>query len=298
MTPTATAATASTTATAAITPTTTTSPRSSLPQFPLPVPQGRRSATRTSRSTRRPPFSTANATTGDGGVRAPSSATPTQTSRRRVSGIHTGRGASRARSGAPRRRRAARKPKVDKDLTLFEFVNCLAHLAFWRLNPQHGSKYNKRELTPVPQFVSMLLNYCFLPNAKRDTSAEFRKVLAEDADVQKVLQQNTPKLQEWLRPILRRERSAATPNPKMTYKLWVSLMDGPSPAEMAAAARGEGPKPACPKQVGNRGIMQESQITGDERTGRSRCSAQGVAPDPAVPLELPPLSDGRAGRVG
>jgi len=95
-------------------------------------------------------------------------------------------------------------------------------------------------------------------------------VLAEDADVQKVLQQNTPKLQEWLRPILRRERSAATPNPKMTYKLWVALMDGPSPAEMAAAAR-EGkknPKPACPKQVGNWEIMQESQITGDERTGR------------------------------
>ncbi len=145
----------------------------------------------------------------------------------------------------------------------------------------------------------MLLNDCVLPNAKRDTSAEFRKVLAEDADVQKVLQQNTPKLQEWLRPILRRERSAATPNPKvrascviarchhahptspyltphisrhpkMTYKLWVSLMDGPSPAEMAAAAR-EGkknPKPACPKQVGNWEIMQESQITGDERTGR------------------------------
>ena len=56
----------------------------------------------------------------------------------------------------------------------------------------------------------------------------------------------------------------------MTYKLWVSLMDGPSPAEMAAAAR-EGkknPKPACPKQVGNWEIMQESQITGDERTGR------------------------------
>ena len=116
----------------------------------------------------------------------------------------------------------------------------------------------------------MLLNDCVLPNAKRDTSAEFKKVLAEDADVQKVLQQNTPKLQEWLRPILRRERSAATPNPKMTYKLWVSLMDGPSPAEMAAAAR-EGkknPKPACPKQVGNWEIMQESQITGDERTGR------------------------------
>ena len=95
-------------------------------------------------------------------------------------GIHTGRGASpgKKRGASPAKERPG-KPKVDKDLTLFEFVNCLAHLAFWRLNPQHGSKYNKRELTPVPQCVSMLLNDCVLPNAKRDTSAEFKKVLAD-----------------------------------------------------------------------------------------------------------------------
>ena len=114
-------------------------------------------------------------------------------------GIHTGRGASpgKKRGASPAKERPG-KPKVDKDLTLFEFVNCLAHLAFWRLNPQHGSKYNKRELTPVPVRAartqrelphavprltaprSLLQPQCVLPNAKssctkRDTSAEFKK---------------------------------------------------------------------------------------------------------------------------
>ena len=46
--------------------------------------------------------------------------------------------------------------------------------------------------------------------------------------VQAVLSAYREKLQSWLRPILRRERTAANPNPKMNYKLCVALMDGPA----------------------------------------------------------------------
>ena len=59
-------------------------------------------------------------------------------------------------------------------------------VSFSRLNPQWGSKYNKRELTPVPQCMEMMLNECVLPNAKRDQSAAFKAQLAADVDTQKV----------------------------------------------------------------------------------------------------------------
>ena len=65
--------------------------------------------------------------------------------------------------------------KADMQLNLFEFINVLARIAFWRANPQWGSKYNKKELTPVPESTIMLLRDCILPKAKRDASAQFKQ---------------------------------------------------------------------------------------------------------------------------
>ena len=74
-------------------------------------------------------------------------------------------------------------PPADAQLNLFEFVNFLVRVAFWRANPQHGSKYNKKDLTPVPEAVAILLDG-FLPRAKRDTSHLFREKLADDLTTQ------------------------------------------------------------------------------------------------------------------
>ena len=142
-----------------------------------------------------------------------------------------------------------------------EFINFLVRIAFWRCNPQWGSKYNTRDLTPVPEATTLLLEECILPNARRDTSGDFRKVLKTDTATQQVLVENRDKLQAWLMPLLRKERRIDNPNPKMTYEMWSQLMDGPDPV-----ADKRNTKAACPKMVGEWFLSQESQITGDERT--------------------------------
>ena len=158
-------------------------------------------------------------------------------------------------------------PPQDQQLNLFEFVNFLVRVAFWRANPQWGSKYNKKDLTPVPEATQILLDG-FLPRAKRDTSGEFRELLAEDMSSQLVLSEYREKVHDWLRQALRKDsgkadglNAAAT---RLTYGLWVSLMDGPDPEQQKASAA----RAACPKMVGQWTCRQESQITGDERVLR------------------------------
>jgi hypothetical protein len=153
---------------------------------------------------------------------------------------------------------------TDQELSLYEFVNVIVRIGFARANPQWGSKYNKRELTPVPESVQLLLDECILPKAKRDTSYEFKKLLACDGPTQAVLAEYREQLQNWVRPILHRARRPDNPNPQMTYKMWVALMDGPDPETREIT----GPKPPCPKMVGEWTLTQESQITGDERTAK------------------------------
>ena len=157
-----------------------------------------------------------------------------------------------------------KEAEVDQQLSLYEFVNCLVRVAFVRCNPQWGSKFNKKELTPVPESVQLVLEEYILPRAKRDTSAEFKKLLAADAPTQAVIAEYREKLQNWVRPILHRQRRPDNPNPQMTYSMWVALMDGPD-AETKSVT---GPKPPCPKMVGEWFLCQESQITGDERTAK------------------------------
>ena len=157
-----------------------------------------------------------------------------------------------------------KQAEVDQQLTLYEFVNCVVRIAFWRANPQWGSKYNKRELTPVPESVTLLLEEIVLPRAKRDMSGEFKKVLAADMGTQNVLAEYKEKLQNWVRPILHRMRRPDNPSPQMTYSMWVALMDGPDPDTKGPM----GNKPPCPKMVGEWFLCQESQITGDERTAK------------------------------
>ena len=146
-----------------------------------------------------------------------------------------------------------------------------------------------RVWSQVPECVSLLLDG-FLPRAQRDTSAEFRAALAADAPTQSVLAEYREKLHDWLRTVTRRDAQVADGGPppqRITYALWVALMDGPS----AEQRKPGGPRPACPKMVGEWSVRQESppshafprlpspshtfyrvrqesQVTGDERTMR------------------------------
>ena len=102
----------------------------------------------------------------------------------------------------------------------------------------------------------------------------------EDVATQKVFRDYKEKLRTWINPILRRQRKVGNLNPKMSYKLWRGLMDGPGGGgatdgetaernkaeEGSAAARGK--KADCPKMIGEWQVKQESEITGDERVGK------------------------------
>ena len=57
---------------------------------------------------------------------------------------------------------------------LYEFMNMLVRIAFWRANPNFGLHGNKDELVPVPFALSSMLNEIILPRAKRENSAAFR----------------------------------------------------------------------------------------------------------------------------
>ena len=150
-------------------------------------------------------------------------------------------------------------------LNLFEFINFLVRVAFWRCNPQWGSKYNKKDLTPVPESTQILLEECILPKAKRDTSGEFKKVLP-----------GGPGDAGGARRVPREAAELAAPHPAQG-----APHRQPQPADDVQDVGGahgrprprrrrevRGAKPPCPKMVGEWFLAQESQITGDERTSR------------------------------
>jgi hypothetical protein len=192
-------------------------------------------------------------------------------------GQFSSRGGGSAR-GPPRKESMLQKEKVrpDMQLTLYEFVNFLVRVAFWRANPDWGEKDNKLDLTPLPECVHMLMHDVVLPNAKRDESHLFRQVMQADADTQKVLHDWRPKIELWLRPILHDirgwERSDWRRDLQLGYDDWTNLMDGTKVANSSETVDWKASEKAkkaarCPKMVGEWQLKQESQITGDERTG-------------------------------
>ena len=130
-----------------------------------------------------------------------------------------------------------------------------------------GLKYNKKDLTPVPESVQIVLDG-LLPRAKMDRSIEFRQEMTNDMSCQMVLSEFRERLHDWLRLALRKDAGKADASgghsaTRLSYQLWVSLMDGPDPEQLKPGV----PRArACPKMVGEWSVKQESQITGDERT--------------------------------
>ena len=87
--------------------------------------------------------------------------------------------------------------KMDKELVLYEFINLLVRIAFQRANPTYGNFGNKREVIPPPGCLEEMITNCILPNARRDTSAEFKETVMQDEAVKGVLAEYKDKLKAW-----------------------------------------------------------------------------------------------------
>ena len=73
------------------------------------------------------------------------------------------------------------------ELVLYEFVEVLIRIAFWRANPYHGIHKLATKLVPLPDCLHQMLHEVVLPNAKRDDSALFKERLAGDKAMQAAL---------------------------------------------------------------------------------------------------------------
>ena len=71
--------------------------------------------------------------------------------------------------------------KKDQELVLYEFLNMLVRIAFWRANPTFGNFGNREELVPVAYALSNMLNEIILPRAKRENSTAFRQKEMQDS---------------------------------------------------------------------------------------------------------------------
>merc|ERR1719311_1461655 len=86
---------------------------------------------------------------------------------------------------------------MDMELVLYEFVEVLIHIGFWRANPFHGINKLAAKLVPLPDCLHQMLHEVILPNAKRDESALFKEKLANDKALQSALESYDAKLKQW-----------------------------------------------------------------------------------------------------
>jgi hypothetical protein len=89
---------------------------------------------------------------------------------------------------------AARDDEMDMELVLYEFVEVLIRIAFWRANPYHGIHKLATQLVPLPDCLHQMLHEVVLPNAKRDDSALFKEKLAADKSLQAAVRRQRPPL--------------------------------------------------------------------------------------------------------
>ena len=77
-------------------------------------------------------------------------------------------------------------PAANSELVLYEFLNVITRVSFYRLNPEYGELTMEHQdtLLPVPQCLDRTLRECILPKAHRDDAAEFRAKAMQQPEVQ------------------------------------------------------------------------------------------------------------------
>ena len=152
--------------------------------------------------------------------------------------------------------------EMDQELVLYEFVEVLVRIAFWRANPYHGIHKLATKLIPLPECLDQMLKDVILPNAKRDDSALFKERLASDQAVLGAVASYEKKLRTWFN-IHTQSMFLQGKGRRLQYQQWQDLLkkgwgqlqsnNEPSPGYTPAGL------------VGNWQIYQDSEITGDER---------------------------------
>ena len=119
----------------------------------------------------------------------------------------------------------------DQELVLYEFLNMLVRIAFWRANPRFGlwvdkdkdGKKDAEEVVPVPLALSEMLNNIVLPRAKRENSAAFRQKEMREPVVRSALHAVRPKLKEWYTDLQRSSLSVDN-DTKLSFDEWLRAL--------------------------------------------------------------------------
>ena len=106
-----------------------------------------------------------------------------------------GRGARGAHRASSRSARAAgaRHRRWTRSCVLYEFVELLVRIAFWRANPYHGIHKLATKLIPLPDCLHHMLHEVILPNASRDDTEAFRERVRGDPHLQAALRACEPR---------------------------------------------------------------------------------------------------------
>ena len=143
----------------------------------------------------------------------------------------------------------------DQELVLYEFMNMLVRIAFWRANPNFGLHGNKDELVPIAFALASMLNDVILPRAKRENSTHFKEKEMHDMKLLAVIDQYKPRLREWYDKKVAddSDNRMGIVSDKLGFEEWLRV---------------------CDRQdiVGEWEVEQMSEITGDESTkGNIKC---------------------------
>jgi len=146
--------------------------------------------------------------------------------------------------------------KKDQELVLYEFLNMMVRIAFWRANPNFGLHGNKDELVPTAFALSQMLNEIILPRAKRENSGAFKQKEMQDPKLLAVLENYKPKLREWYDKKVGDDSDGGrmgVVSDKLGFDEWLRVLDRQD-------------------IVGEWEVEQMSEITGDESTkGNIKC---------------------------
>jgi hypothetical protein len=135
-------------------------------------------------------------------------------------------------------------PAANSELVLYEFLNVITRVSFYRKNPEYGelTMEHQDSILPVPQALDQTLKEAILPKAHRDDAAEFRAKAMQLPEVQAALSEGRSRLQAWFATIPLDE------NQKVGITQWVSTLQALN-------------------VIGTFTCTQGSDIVGDDRVG-------------------------------
>ena len=165
------------------------------------------------------------------------------------------------RAGGVKGRSDGGEAKRDAELVLYEFVNVLVRIAFWRANPTFGNWIDEdgdgvkdqMEVVSVPEALSKMLNELILPRAKRENSAAFRTKEMNEPSVRQALTQVRPQLKAWY-TALQQSSLSVDQDDKLSFDEWLKALRKPH------EANGERTRV---DMCGEWEVEQLSEITGD-----------------------------------